>query len=219
MKNQPRTGIFLALHILCFSMIELRDTGLFGSMSYVIVYAVFNLLFAAGIFLYGLFRDRVAGLFSKKALLAAFCLVYWLSGATSLLSADAAVYMVSMCLSAILSGIFGGAAYYSIYTDVPKWRRGRVIGSGLLFGTLIHYFVELLRNLSGVYFIFIFSAVFLIASAGLCLLLSRGSQSNLAVEKGERGNSRHIRQFQDAFSHIDCIDHSNLLSVHQSMKG
>jgi len=184
MKNQSRTGIFLALYILCFSMIELRDTGLFGSMSYVIVYSVLNLLFALGIFLHGFSRDRFARLFSKKSLLAAFCLVYWLSGVMSLLSTDATVYIVSMCLSALLSGIIGGAAYFSIYADIPKWRRGRVIGAGLLFGTLIHYFVELLRNLSGVYFIYIFSAVFLIASASIYLLLSGSSHSNLAVEKG-----------------------------------
>ncbi len=184
MKIQAKTGIFLAFHILCFSMIELRDAGLFGSMSYVITYAVLNLIFAIGIFLHGFFRNRFALLFSKKSLLAVFCLVYWLSGVMSLLSTDAAVYMVSMCLSALLSGVIGGAAYFSIYADIPKWQRGRVIGAGLLFGTLIHYFVELLRYLSGVYFIFIFSAVFLIASVGIYLLLARSPHGNLAAEKG-----------------------------------
>ena len=184
MKIQLRIGIFLALHILCFSMIELRDTSLFGPMTFVIVYAVFNLIFAAGIFLHGFFRDRFAWLSSKKPFLAAFCLIYWLSGVMSLISNNAAVYMVSMCLSALLSGIIGGAAYFSIYADILKWQRGRVIGAGLLFGTLIHYFVELLRSLSGVYFIFIFSAVFFIASAGIYLLLSGNSRGNLSVEKG-----------------------------------
>jgi len=164
-------------------MIELKDTGLPEPISFVFVYAVFNLLFAAGILLYGLLRNRLAKLVSDKIFLAAFCLIYWILGVATILSSDTAVYLISMCLSALFSGCIGGAAYFSVFTYIPKWKRGRVIGAGLLFGTLIQYFMELLRDLSGIYFIFIFSAAFLIAAAGIYVLLSGVQRFVPAVEK------------------------------------
>jgi len=190
MKNSVRISALLAFHILCYSMIELKDTGLFGSMSYVILYCLFNLLFAAGIVLYGFLRESFTKLFAKKAVLLMFCLVYWLLGILTIFSGNLAVYMLSVCVSALFSGIIGGASYYSIYAGVSKWQRGRSIGAGLLFGTLAQYFIELSRLIPNkIYFVFLSAGVFFIASAGIFMLLpvSRQNKKNAGDEKERTG--------------------------------
>jgi len=202
MENLVRISALLAFHMLCYAMIELKDTGLFGSMSYVILYCLFNLLFAAGIVLYGFLRDSFTKLFSKKTVLLLFCLVYWLLGILTLLSGNLAVYMLSVCVSALFSGIIGGAAYYTIYAGVSKWQRGRSIGAGLLFGTLVQYFVELSRLIPNkVYFVFISVGVFFIASAGIFKLLPVSWQHDRnAEDEKERTGVR-----QDSFRTLSLI--------------
>lgn len=183
MKYLIRIGLLLVFQILCFSMIELKDTGLFGSMSFVIIYCLFNLLSAAGIFSYGFFSESFAKLFAKRTLRLFFCLVFFLSGILTLLSTNLTVYLLSLFISSLFSGIIGGAAYFSIHALVSKWRRGRVIGAGLALGTLIHYFVELSRLLAnGTSFIFIYTAVFFVAAAAIFMLLPCSCQNNKNID-------------------------------------
>lgn len=200
MKYLIRIGLLLVFQILCFSMIELKDTGLFGSMSFVILYALYNLIFAAGIFLYSFFSEGFSRLFSIKALRLLFCFVYFLFGILSLLSANLTVYLLSVCISTLLTGIIGGAAYFSIYTSVSKWRRGRVIGAGLALGTLIHYGVELSRLLAnGTSFIIIYTAVFFIAAAAIFMLLPLSCQNNKIIEDKDKSGIPRQKSFTKHF--------------------
>jgi DNA-binding CsgD family transcriptional regulator/MFS family permease len=185
MQNLVRTIALLALHTLCFSMLEVKDPGI---LNFSAVYSLVNLLFAFGIVLFGvsykLFSHKI-----KRALpfiMVVISVLYLLSCSAALLSADA-FYLASVSLSAVISGIIGGAAYYSVYLYIPSRLRGRVVGFGLLYGTLMQYFIEVIRNYNALMFVYFYLAAYILAAAGLFFLLhslSRGKWGPAVISTG-----------------------------------
>ncbi len=171
MKNAVKVSIFLALHIFCYFILELKETTIIGTQNFVLLYILFNLLFVAGLCLYGFFQKWILKILRNSIFLFLFCFIYLALGVTSYISNNA-IYLVSVGLATVMTGILGGTAYFSIYAVIPKWWRGRVLAAGVCGGTLIQYFVEfaqlLLNNTVSFY---IYVGVFCIAVSGSFLLL------------------------------------------------
>ena len=171
MKNAIKISTFLALHIFCYFILEFKET-IFGKQNVVILYMLFNLFFVAGLCLYGFFQKWLLKLFSNKILLFLCCLIYWALGVLAFVSNNNAIYLAAVGLANVITGIFGGVAYFSIYAIVPKWWRGRVIAAGICGGTVIQYFVDFARLLpNNTFSSFVYISTFSLAVLGSFLLL------------------------------------------------
>ncbi|MDD2373542.1 MAG: LuxR family transcriptional regulator [Syntrophomonadaceae bacterium] len=102
-------------------------------------------------------------------------MAYGISGVLTLFGENQAVYLASLGIAILITGILSGAAYFSVYALVPKWWRGRVIAGGIGGGALIQFLVEFSKALPHPdTYLYIYTGAFLVVVAIMGVLLLEG---------------------------------------------
>ncbi|MEN6328572.1 MAG: LuxR family transcriptional regulator [Syntrophomonas sp.] len=198
MKDAIKVSVFLAVNIFAYFILELKEVGIFGKQNIIILYMLYNLFFVAGLCLYGFLQKAILKLLAHKIYLLFFILAYGISGILTLFGSNLAVYLASLGIAILITGIFSGAAYFSVYALVPKWWRGRVIAGGICGGTLIQFLVELSRSLPHPdTYLYIHSGAFLtvVAIAGVLLLegdILRSDAARVSADKNTEPENLHM---------------------------
>lgn len=174
-KKWIKIAAFLGINMFAYFILQLKEVGIFGQQNILFLYMLYNLFFVCGLVLYGFFQNGFIKIFINRGSLALFSLCYGVSGVLTIISDNEMVYLLALGVAVLITGVLSGAAYFSVYAGVPKWRRGRVIAAGIGFGTLIQFLVEVSRTLSGpVAYFYIYAAAIFLAAVGAGLFLRNG---------------------------------------------
>lgn len=175
LKKWVKVSVFLAINMFAFFILQLKEVSIFGPQNILLLYMLYNLFFVGGLALYGFFQNGFLKLFTNRVGLALFSICYATAGVLTVISGSAIVYLMALGVAILATGVLSGAAYFSVYALVSKWRRGRVIAAGIGGGTLIQFLVEASRILPDPnLYVYIYTAMIIIVAAGAWLLLRDG---------------------------------------------